>query len=215
MVYQGKWNASAVYNATDAVAFNGSTYISLVGTNAGNQPDTSPNQWSLIAAAGAAGIPGPGGATGAPGAAGPAGPVGLTGATGPQGPPTSGQHRSCGFHRPCGPAGPVGPAGPAGLIGPQGIQGIPGPAGPSGATLAPVLRTIPLPLSPFQNAAMATGSCPAGRILAGGYQFQEPAAAKLVFVNENMPASNTEWRVTVSSDYAWPTVISVWFLCTQ
>src|SRR6202041_3221122 len=72
----------------DAVAYQGSSYISLIGGNQGNSPDTSPGAWSLLAAAGTAGAPGATGAqgsqgtTGAPGVQGPAGPTGAAGAVG-------------------------------------------------------------------------------------------------------------------------------------
>ncbi|HEY6253397.1 MAG TPA: hypothetical protein VI685_25855 [Candidatus Angelobacter sp.] len=69
--------------------FNGSSWISSAGANQGNQPDTSPSQWALLAQQGATG------AQGVPGAAGPPGPQGAQGVPGPTG-----------------PAGPQGPPGP-------------------------------------------------------------------------------------------------------
>ena len=86
----------------DAVAYNGSSYISIqAGTN--QEPDTSAVFWSLLAQVGA---------TGATGATGAAGSQGATGATGP--------------------TGPQGPTGPFGATGPQGAAGATGPAGPPG-----------------------------------------------------------------------------------
>ncbi len=104
MTWQGLWNISATYNLNDAVSFNGSSYISLIANNTGNEPDTAPSAWSLVASVGAAG---PAGAAGAPGATGPQGPQGLTGATGPIGL--------------TGPQGPQGATGATGQTGPQGM----------------------------------------------------------------------------------------------
>ena len=43
------YNAAATYDKdTDYVYFGGSFYQSLIDANAGNQPDTSPTQWSLV-----------------------------------------------------------------------------------------------------------------------------------------------------------------------
>ncbi|MBS1820609.1 MAG: collagen-like protein [Acidobacteria bacterium] len=84
--YTGNYSSATNYTLHDAVSYNGSTYISLVASNAGNTPAFSPLQWALLAAQGPAG---PTGATGAQGPAGPAGATGATGATGAQGPPVS------------------------------------------------------------------------------------------------------------------------------
>ena len=105
MTWQGAWNLSATYNQNDGVSYNGSSYISLIPNNTGNEPDTGAAAWSLVAAVGAAG---------AQGAVGPAGPAGATGAIGPQGP--------IGPAGPQGPQGATGPAGPTGATGPQGLQ---------------------------------------------------------------------------------------------
>lgn len=174
MVFRGKWSDTTTYSAADAVTYNGSSYISLVGTNSRNEPDLSPNQWSLLALAGAAG------GTGA------TGPTGLTG-----------------------PPGSIGPAGP------QGIQGVPGPPGPSGASLVPVYRSATFQALPFQPTT-GSATCPAGYILAGGYQLpNDTGAANLLYIGENMPVSNTQWGVTIVSQYSWPATITIWFLCTQ
>src|SRR5581483_2592983 len=76
--------------------FNGSSYISLVASNVGHQPNNSPTYWSLLAQQGATGATGPAGPVG------PTGTQGPTGATGPRGA--------------TGPAGPTGATGPAGLV---------------------------------------------------------------------------------------------------
>jgi hypothetical protein len=43
------------YSLNNAVAYSGSSYISLQNSNTGNQPDTSPTYWALIAQIGASG----------------------------------------------------------------------------------------------------------------------------------------------------------------
>ena len=101
LTWQGSWSNSATYNLNDAVAFNGSSYISLIAGNINNQPDTAPASWSPVAMAGAGGAAGPAGVPGATGSQGPSGPIGLTGATGSQ--------------------GPQGVPGPNGATGPQGL----------------------------------------------------------------------------------------------
>lgn len=53
--WQGAYNAGTTYATSDAVEFGGSSYISLVDSNTGNQPDVSPAQWDLLAQKGADG----------------------------------------------------------------------------------------------------------------------------------------------------------------
>src|SRR5262249_41102479 len=48
LTWQQAWSAGTTYGMGDAVSFNGSSYISLVNGNTGNQPDTSPADWSLL-----------------------------------------------------------------------------------------------------------------------------------------------------------------------
>ena len=103
--WQGTWNGSTAYDLNDAVAYNGSSYISIqAGTN--HQPDTSSSFWTSLAQKGAAG------ATGATGSQGPAGSTGATGATGSTG-----------------PQGATGSTGPQGATGATGATGSTGPAG--------------------------------------------------------------------------------------
>ena len=71
LTWQNVWNNSATYNQNDAVSYNGSSYISLIANNAGNQPDSSPSAWSLLASVGSQGPTGATGATGATGLQGP------------------------------------------------------------------------------------------------------------------------------------------------
>ena len=84
VTFQGAWSNGATYAQNAAVSYNGSSYISLIANNTGNEPDTSTSQWSVLAQQGAAGAAG---ATGSTGPQGPPGPQGNTGATGPQGEP--------------------------------------------------------------------------------------------------------------------------------
>lgn len=97
IAYQGAYNSAANYVVGDVVQWEGSSWVSLVGTNVGNTPGVAPSAWGLMAAAGAQG---PAGAQGAPGAP---GPVGATGAS---------------------VQGPMGPAGPSGATGATGSPGL-------------------------------------------------------------------------------------------
>jgi hypothetical protein len=63
--FQGTYSGSTTYAQGDIVAYNSSSYVSLINSNTGNEPDTNPSDWALLAAQG------PTGATGATGAAGP------------------------------------------------------------------------------------------------------------------------------------------------
>jgi Collagen triple helix repeat (20 copies) len=93
--YQGGYAATTNYALNDVVAYQGSSYVSLIAGNHGNTPGLSLSQWGLLAAAGvgttgasgATGATGPMGLTGPQGAAGPIGPTGIAGATGATGSP--------------------------------------------------------------------------------------------------------------------------------
>ena len=122
LTWQSAWSTTTTYNLDDAVSFGGASYISLIASNVGHEPDKSPSAWSLLAQAGAQGATGPQGpqgATGATGAQGPAGPQGATGSTGAQGP--AGPQGATGSTGAQGPAGPTGPAGAQGPVGPAGL----------------------------------------------------------------------------------------------
>ncbi len=95
LTWQGTYSFITNYATNDAVAWQGQTWLSLHNTNHGNTPDSSPTDWTLLAAQGAVG---------------PAGAQGFTGATGAQGN--------------AGPAGPTGPQGSAGATGPAGAAGM-------------------------------------------------------------------------------------------
>lgn len=77
--WKGAWAAGTAYAINDAVGFGGASYFSLTNANTGNQPDTSPAQWALLASQGATG---PQGAQGIQGIQGPTGPQGPAGAGG-------------------------------------------------------------------------------------------------------------------------------------
>jgi hypothetical protein len=110
VVFQGSWVTSTIYDLGDVVSLNGSSYISLTGSNQGHEPDTSASSWALLAAAGLAGLQGLIGATG------PTGPQGIQGVPGVQGPG--------------GATGAQGAIGATGATGPQGPQGAIGVTGP-------------------------------------------------------------------------------------
>ena len=95
-VYQGAYSSSTNYAQGAVVTFGGSTYVSLIDSNHGNTPSSTPWNWGTLAL-GATGVQGP---QGTPGPQGPTGPAGTT--------------------------GPAGPAGPAGAQGQQGPAGSPG-----------------------------------------------------------------------------------------
>jgi hypothetical protein len=61
MIYRGEWNSAAGYQQSDAVSFEGSTYLALSGS-LGSQPDSSPTVWAVLAQKGSAGPSGPSGA---------------------------------------------------------------------------------------------------------------------------------------------------------
>jgi hypothetical protein len=84
--YLGNYQSSTNYAFSDAVSWQGSTYISLSAGNQGNTPSLSPSLWAVLAAQGLQGLTG---STGAPGSSGATGPAGTTGSTGPQGPPVT------------------------------------------------------------------------------------------------------------------------------
>ena len=160
--YLGNYASANNYAVADAVAYAGSTYVSLVGGNHGNTPDVSPAQWSVLVARGADGAAGPAGAQGLAGAAGPAGAAGQQGLQGPPASFTGGWSTSrsyalgdavsynggsyialtvnTGREPDISPvywavlaqAGGVGPAGAQGAQGLEGPTGYPGPVGATG-----------------------------------------------------------------------------------
>ena len=150
--YMGNYSAGTSYGVKDAVSFGGSTYISLVPGNVGNNPSVSPGQWAVLVAQGLAG---PAGAAGIAGlayqgvyAAGVN--YGLNDAVSYQGssyislvasnlgnapslsPGQWGLLAVAGAVGATGAAGATGPAGPAGAVGAAGVAGVTGVAGPAG-----------------------------------------------------------------------------------
>ena len=79
LTYTGAWAGGDSYATLDWVTYNGSAWVSLVDGNTGNQPDTSPSEWALLAQRGDNGTDG---AQGPQGEQGPQGATGATGATG-------------------------------------------------------------------------------------------------------------------------------------
>jgi SPP1 family predicted phage head-tail adaptor len=108
--WRGVWSNTATYSLDDVAQYNGSSYIAITNTT-GNEPDTSPAYWQLMAAEGATGP------QGQQGTQGPQGLKGDTGATGAQGPKGD-----------TGDTGPQGETGATGIAGQQGPQGNPGAA---------------------------------------------------------------------------------------
>lgn len=170
--YQGVWNTATTYALNDAVTFNASSYISLVGANSGNEPDTSPTSWSRLALGltwrgvwssttvyalndvvsycGESWVSLMSNAGSEPDLHSGTGPLpcpdpsGQPKPIGPQpGPLTWALLASQGAAGVQGPQGPIGLTGPQGPTGPEGFQGPTGPAGPQGpAGVANGITTI-------------------------------------------------------------------------
>ncbi|MEO8035996.1 MAG: hypothetical protein ABI837_16280, partial [Acidobacteriota bacterium] len=51
LTWRDAWSNAVIYAQDDAVGFNGSSYVSLVGANQNIQPGTDPTKWSLLAQA--------------------------------------------------------------------------------------------------------------------------------------------------------------------
>jgi hypothetical protein len=86
LTWQGTYASTTNYALNDAVAWQGSSYVSLIASNHGNTPGVNPEDWSLLAAQGVAGTPGATGASGQAGPTGASGTNGTNGATGDTGP---------------------------------------------------------------------------------------------------------------------------------
>lgn len=80
------WDETVNYQPTDAVSFDGSSWIAKKG-NMATKPGADPAIWGLLAAQGQQGPPGPQGVPGPVGSQGPEGSPGPAGPAGPQGPP--------------------------------------------------------------------------------------------------------------------------------
>ena len=84
ITFKGPYSNATTYAIGDGVSFGGSSWVSMVASNSGHQPDIS-TQWALLAQKGAdSTVPGPQGIQGNPGAAstipGPQGNPGVAGA---------------------------------------------------------------------------------------------------------------------------------------
>lgn len=99
---------ATTYKVNDAVSLGGTSYLSLVDENLGNDPETSPGAWAILALEGAPGETGPAGAPGMTGATGDQGGTGATGTTGATG--ATGESGSTGVAGERGATGATGPA---------------------------------------------------------------------------------------------------------
>ena len=78
-VWEGVWSNGTVYQQSDVVFYNGSSYFCIQDVGPSNTtPNSDPANWSLFAAQGQQGVQGTQGAQGIAGTPGPVGPAGLT-----------------------------------------------------------------------------------------------------------------------------------------
>ena len=70
--WTGLWSETNIYDAGDAVAWLGSSYVAAVA-NTDVPPNNNPSNWTLLAAEGAVGPQGSAGLNGAPGSGSPQG----------------------------------------------------------------------------------------------------------------------------------------------
>ena len=52
ITWVGPWSVTTIYTNNQGVNYNGSSYVSTVYGNVGNEPDISPTQWQLVASIG-------------------------------------------------------------------------------------------------------------------------------------------------------------------
>jgi len=129
--WRGGWAVDTMYEQSDIVEFDGSSYFALIGHTAtlANIPP-SDAEWDLVAAAGANGATGDQGNQGIQGERGEKGEQGLPGVQGPQG--DKGDQGLPGVQGPQGDKGDQGLPGVQGPQGSKGDQGVPGVQGPQG-----------------------------------------------------------------------------------
>ncbi|GAA3749622.1 DNRLRE domain-containing protein [Terriglobus aquaticus] len=117
LTWQGSYSSTTTYSQRDAVAYAGSSYVSLVSGNTGNTPGAAGvTQWTPLALAGTNGAAGVNGSNGAPGAAATIAVRNVT--SGPTASVTNAgtaQAAVLDFVLPKGDTGAVGPVGPAGI----------------------------------------------------------------------------------------------------
>ena len=94
-----------------------------------------------------------------------------------------------------GPVGPQGPQGPAGAQGIQGEPGLQGPPGEAGITTITLTRVnSPATLIPASLYGSAAVTCPAGKVVGGGFTLAS-GSDSLVNFTMSRPTGSTEWRV--------------------
>lgn len=98
-VWKGAWDSGTTYEGGDTVSFDGSSWVSVVADNLGNQPDFSPEHWDLVAEKGETGATGATGPTGSQGPQGPQGPAGADGEDGVSGSVIAGNYANIGNNR--------------------------------------------------------------------------------------------------------------------
>jgi hypothetical protein len=112
-----------------------------------------------------------------------------------------------------GRTGPQGPAGPGGGQGPGGPQGLGGPQGDQGIQGSPGITRINLnqvPGNPIvgidgQTFGTATATCPAGKVVGGGFTQDD---AGMVDILRSWPINPSTWQVQgFNFDLAGPTHI--------
>jgi len=184
----GAWSAGTNYVSSDAVSYNGSSWLS-VASNSSSAPSTGNPAWNLLAQQGAAGSQGLQGPQGTQGTTGAAGPQGAQGSQGPQGVP-----------------GPTGPAGP------------PGPQGPTGPPRTLQLfqqQSAVVFASPGGGVAAADAACPSGYYISGGgYNLYGLSTYGPVVVYTNNPISTQAWEAALRDDDPTHSIgISAWAIC--
>lgn len=129
--FSGVYNSGTTYSQGNIVFFNGSSYVSLINGNTGNQPDTNPSDWALFAQEGNQGPQGTNGSNGVQGTTGSNGAAGTQGTTGSNG--TNGTQGATGSNGTNGAQGATGSNGTNGAQGATGSNGTNGTQGTTGA----------------------------------------------------------------------------------
>ena len=228
LVFQGNYNSATSYNVADAVSYDGSSYVSLVGNNHGQAPGTSPN-WAVLAAQGNVGASG---ATGMTGSTGSAGAGGVTGATGAQGAPVQfrGEWSNSTAYSPgdavsyggagyialssntgrepdSGPlywgllvaSGSTGATGAVGATGFEGPLGYPGATGQQGSTGAQGAQGVAGALGPAGAVGPAGPAGPVGGTGATGLVFQGTYSPAINYSLGNAVSYNGSSYISVAS----------------
>jgi hypothetical protein len=174
--WRGTWHGTTTYSPDDAVAYNGSTFVSLVVSN--STTPTPGRAWALLADHGSTGSTGPQGTPGATGGTGTEGTPGASGGTGPQGTP-----------------------GATGGTGPQGTPGASGGTGPQGTPGMSDLTYVQAGPTQTDGGLILTATCPAGAsVLSGGYSVSN-ASALGAGILTSRPAGGDSWQVSLDNPY--------------